>query len=487
MRDALALAFMAALASSEAIQLLERRGAQPAVIGMDIERKHVSDPHARDRLRRRASIKTVSEDLDNMVSLYVANVSLGTPPQQLSVNLDTGSSDLWTNAPNSQLCRSGEDPCAAAGVYSANSSSSYIYLNSNFNISYADSSGAEGDYATDTFVFGGHSIPKMQFGIGYASSSPQGILGIGYPDHEAQVIFGDAQEYRNFPETLVSLDLIQSPAYSLWLNDLDANTGSILFGGVDTDKYHGDLSTLPIQLDPGSSQPEEFFIALTGLSLGGQSIGGARDDAVLLDSGSSLAYLPDDLSEALYKAIDAQYDPTQGLATIDCSVISKSQTLDFSFSGATISVPMAELAIPVQTDSPFGDSGEAQLCLFAIEPAGQGPAVLGDPFLRSAYVVYDLGNNEISLAQTVFNATSSSVKEIGSGKGAVPGASTVTNAATASPGETGGRLGVPTISATAFPSTTPTHTGAAVALGVTKMEMGLMGILAGALAVNFAI
>lgn len=65
--------------------------------------------------------------------------------------------------------------------------------------------------------------------------------------------------------------------------------------------------------------------------------------------------------------------------------------------------------------------------------------MLGDTFLRSAYVVYDLENNQISLAATNFNATGTNVQEIGS---SVPGATDVPNAvATAEVATGGGRLG----------------------------------------------
>ena len=33
---------------------------------------------------------------------------------------------------------------------------------------------------------------------------------------------------------------------SLWLNDQSAATGSILFGGVDPAKYHGELRSTPV-------------------------------------------------------------------------------------------------------------------------------------------------------------------------------------------------------------------------------------------------
>ena len=72
-----------------------------------------------------------------------------------------------------------------------------------------------------------------------------------------------------------------------------------------------------------------------------------------------------------------------------------------------------------------------------ISPTGGSSPVLGDTFLRSAYVVYDLGNNEISLAATNFNATSN-VQEIGTGSSAVPDATVVTNAVTTAAVSTGG-------------------------------------------------
>ena len=47
---------------SSAIQLV-RRDAPPAVVALDIHRRHITNPVKRDQLRRRA--QTVSETLDN--------------------------------------------------------------------------------------------------------------------------------------------------------------------------------------------------------------------------------------------------------------------------------------------------------------------------------------------------------------------------------------------------------------------------------------
>lgn len=56
------------------------------------------------QLRRRG---TVTEQLGNAQSLglYYANVSVGTPPQQLAIQIDTGSSDVWIASSYASLCR----------------------------------------------------------------------------------------------------------------------------------------------------------------------------------------------------------------------------------------------------------------------------------------------------------------------------------------------------------------------------------------------
>jgi hypothetical protein len=371
-------------------------------------------------------------------TLYFANATLGTPAQSQRLHLDTGSSDLWVNTPDSSLCASRGSPCAFAGTYNANASSTYEFVNSDFNISYVDGSGASGDYVSDRFTIGSTTLDRLQFGIGYTSSSYEGILGIGYEINEVQVGRAGKQPYNNLPAQMVANGLIQSNAYSLWLNDLDSNTGNILFGGVDTARFSGTLETLPIQKTSGYFA--EFLITLTALSFGDTEIASNQAQAVLLDSGSSLTYLPNAMTEAIYEMVDARYDSNDGAAYVPCSLASNSSTLKFAFSGPSITVDMSEMVIEVYSTNgrqvTFSDGTPA--CLFGVAPAGSSTSVLGDTFIRSAYLVYDLANNEISIAQTNFNATDTKVQEIGTGTNSVPDATSVANAATATVGAGGG-------------------------------------------------
>lgn len=339
------------------------------------------------------------------------------------------------NTPSSTLCTQKGSPCSTSGTYVANSSSTYEFISSDFNITYVDGSGSSGDYASDTFTIGGTTLSKLQFGIGYESTSQEGILGIGYEANEVQAGRLGKPAYKNLPAQLVADGKIQSNAYSLWLNDLDANTGSILFGGVDTEQYHGSLESVPIQQEV--NEYAEFFITLTSLTLGSTVIANNQALGVLLDSGSSLTYLPDSMVESIFQQTGAVYESAQQSAYAPCALAANTTTLDFTFSSVTISVTMDELIIPFSS-APFADGTPA--CLFGLAPSGGSTAVLGDTFLRSAYVVYDLDNNEISLAQTNFNATSSNVVEIGTGTTAVPDATLVASPVAATAGIAQGQI-----------------------------------------------
>ena len=291
---------------------------------------------------------------------------------------------------------------------------------------------------SDTVTVGSEKLDRLQFGVGYSSTNAQGILGIGYPLNEVQVGRAGKRPYNNLPAQLVADGTIQSMAYSLWLNDLDANKGSVLFGGVDQAKFTPPLLSLPIESASGVFA--EFMVTLTKIQVGNRSVGGDLALAVLLDTGSSLTYLPDSLTQEIYAAVGAVFDSDANAAYVPCSLArNTSAALNFTFTSPTIKVDMNELVLDLVTSSgrrPTFSNG-VPACLFGIGPAGAGTNVLGDTFLRSAYVVYDLENNAIALAPTRFNSSASQVVEIGKGEGAVPGATKVQNPVKATEGLSG--------------------------------------------------
>lgn len=297
-------------------------------------------------------------------------------------------------------------------------------MSSDFDISYVDGSGASGDYATDHLRFNNDqvSLDKFQFGIGYKSTSSISVLGIGYPEDEVQAGKNGKGPYENLPTRLASEGIIASRAFSLYLNDVNATKGSILFGGVDHAKYEGDLVTLPIEQVDGMYR--KFLVTLTGVDLGSRTIRNDLALSVLLDSGASSSYLPDDIAQEILDDLGFKADKDTGSVKVPCSMRNDPRNVTFRFSApASITVPMSQLVLRFGDEyrprQKGGNQGELE-CSFGIEPAQGRRIVFGDTFLRSAYVVFDLDNHEISMAQSKPNVKVSDIQEIGSGDDAVP-------------------------------------------------------------------
>lgn len=258
--------------------------------------------------------------------------------------------------------------------------------------------------------------------------------GIGYANSVANVFTGSGTSYVNLPLALVNAGLINSPAYSLWLDDIKSSAGSILFGGIDTAKYTGQLQSIKVYPSSRSGNVTSFTVAFTSLhatSSSGTDLLTASNYAqpAILDSGTTLTLLPDDIAALVFQELGAVDDKDIGAVVVPCALGSNSGYLKFGFGGAsgpTINVPVSELVLPLTLTSggtPKFKNG-ADACQLGIQAAGDLPILFGDSFLRSAYVVYDLANNQVGLAQTDFNATGSNIVEFASKGAAIPQAPT---------------------------------------------------------------
>lgn len=304
-----------------------------------------------------------------------------------------------------------------------------------FYISYTDGSAARGIWGEDTIRLGkSNNIAEVQgltFAVANKSSSHIGVLGIGYGSLES--LYQDSGYiYENLPQKMKSLGLISKNAYSLYLHvGENIDTGSVLFGAVDHAKYKGDLQTVPIlgylskpspietEINPGPKLDQKrISISLTGLQYEDEVLGSSlalniSDNYVpaLVDTGSTLSVFPRSLLDQIGAAAKGTFSDDVKAYDVPCSG-NENASITFEFSGAIIKVPYNTLLVQM------GD-----VCYLGItqQTSSTPYIVLGDNFLRSAYVVFDLDDSTVSLAQANYT-THEDIENISD---SIPGATKV--------------------------------------------------------------
>lgn len=164
--------------------------------------------------------KSVQVPVSNEEILYLINMTIGTPPQSFSLQIDTGSSDTWVPSKSSDVCQEYPIRCGLGYFVSTLSKTYKLVARNTFQIRYQDNSRIQGDYFTDTVVIGDKSIADMQMGLARYATRGVGILGIGFQSGESIAATDPDLIYPNLVNQLKNQKYINSLAYSLWLNDL---------------------------------------------------------------------------------------------------------------------------------------------------------------------------------------------------------------------------------------------------------------------------
>ena len=217
-------------------------------------------------------------------------------------------------------------------------------------------------------------------------------MGIGLDATQASNV-----KHAGFLDNLYDQGLIASHSYSIYLDDIDASSGSIIFGGYDSSKWSGDLVTLPIVYytdDTPRLQVTWTYLSVTDES-GTTTTLSASDLSypVTLDTGYTATVLPVDMFKYLYTLLGASGPDSNSNYFVPCELPEGYLTFGFGEGPEVlINVPFSELAVPVGNDQ----------CLFGFLPQDQVVVSFGDTFLRSAYVNYDFDAGTIGLAQAAW-------------------------------------------------------------------------------------
>lgn len=214
-------------------------------------------------------------------------------------------------------------------------------------------------------------------------------MGLGYGN-------GVNLQYNNMVDNLFVQNVTKSRAFSVALGSADAsNSGVISFGGVDTKKFSGKLAQMPILGPQGKEQIRRYWVSMDSIGLtksGSNKTYSGGNMAIVIDSGSTLSYLPSSVVTAMAIDTNALWNSDGGVYFVKCDKIPTEASFDFSFNNGTfkISVPWRNF---------FWNTGGNTCVLGAVPTKSSGvTALLGDSFMRSVYTVFDQTSNMIFMA-----------------------------------------------------------------------------------------
>lgn len=261
-----------------------------------------------------------------------------------------------------------------------------------------------------------------------------GIMGLGYSSRMSHKR-SQKRLPPTFVEGLVQAGAIPSRLYSIYMNTLD-RFGSILFGGLDADKYKGPLTTLNLVRNDQEEKVDNFFLYLEEIKMQpfngtSQTILRSSDDSkhlTLIDTGTPKWQLPE---SAFVKIIEHVGVERSGKSWIrPCSEVTRGTAdttyFEITFVGngsntAILRVESADLFIPFtpKDGSAATDKSGQPMCELAVLSVPSIPSrpylITSSSVMRAGYWVFDMDNGQLSLAQANLGANSSNVVQVEAG------------------------------------------------------------------------
>ncbi|KAL1838502.1 hypothetical protein VTJ49DRAFT_2609 [Mycothermus thermophilus] len=323
---------------------------------------------------------------------YIIELEIGTPPQRIKVFIDTGSYELWVNPKCSTSASA--SICQSHGMYYPNKSRSSMYVGGAFAVTYGTGA-VRGKYWSDDINVAMFRIPQVQFAVADDSNYTfSGVLGLGYG-------YPHTVSYPSVLNLMVADGMIMAPIFSVGLGGDQDNFSEIIFGGVNRWKFAGMLEPVPIWPPISQQDPRwlQYWVNVTSVGMtkpGEKSVIYTPRDTftmpVLIDTGSTLSYIREDLVAQIGKQFHATIDHA-GYYIVDCAWRNRPGTVDFGFNRGRMVINVRYKDFIYQQYPGY--------CMLGVQPADVGSTtyVLGDTFIRGAYLVFDQHSDTVWMNQ----------------------------------------------------------------------------------------
>eukprot|EP01065_Artemidia_motanka_P009140 TRINITY_DN1466_c1_g1_i1.p1 TRINITY_DN1466_c1_g1~~TRINITY_DN1466_c1_g1_i1.p1 ORF type:complete len:426 (+),score=170.12 TRINITY_DN1466_c1_g1_i1:72-1280(+) len=337
---------------------------------------------------------------------YYGPITVGTPPQSFQVIFDTGSSNLWV--PSVKCDGAIFKACMNHSKYDASASSTAAACTNPNGCELVLPYGSGvvlGGISEDTINVGGVDVKNQLLGAVtvepgeiWVESPFDGILGMGYPTIAMPP--GTTPPFDN----MMAQGSLQKNEFSFFLSTMDPaqptkQTSALVLGGTDP-KYcaDGTCDFLYTKLNP-LYELFGYWLISGKIMVNGSTVDVCKHGItppgkcdLVVDSGTSILVGPSNRVQPLIDAVNAS-----GVVGSDgimpCSAVKSLPTLHVEIEGQNFPLGPDFYVLRGQTTN---GADECQLGIQGISPLGAGELwILGDPFLRKYYTVFDRQNNRV--------------------------------------------------------------------------------------------
>jgi len=351
-----------------------------------------------------------------------------------SVIFDTGSSDLWLPSQDFQCLNftGSEIPLADCdfGPLFKGTFNEGTIADENFNITYGDGEFLVGPLGYETVSIAGITVDKQEAALpdqGYWSGDnvTSGLIGFAYPALTSAFEGTDPSNdsvpefYNPFFINAIGQGKVDSYFSLVIERGPTGGGGQLALGALPTLSFNHTFASTPLKtvnlfgdadgirnytyytivpdgfVISAPNNPELAFLEFEQMifnELLGISSPGAKP--TIVDSGTTLLYLPNHIAEAINAAFNppAVYSEYEGVFEVDCNATAPSVAVRIG--GEDFYINGKDLLLTGESGlDPF-----TGLCLTGVQPGFEAPYILGDVFLKNVVAVFDVGKGEMRFA-----------------------------------------------------------------------------------------
>ncbi|KAG8904696.1 hypothetical protein FRB99_001337 [Tulasnella sp. 403] len=329
---------------------------------------------------------------------WYGSLSFGNPPQQIKLNFDTGSADLFLIDPKCQTCFLSNHT-----AYIPARSRTFSNTSTPWSTTFGDGSGASGYVATDSAwitvdpagpnTSAQVEVPRLPFAMAttlsssFGKSTPSGLVGLAQDRlsniQGGSTVFSRLVASRQLDQNVLGIRLVKGARPSSMVQPISTGGGEYAFGGVLSQWIVGGqagLTWIPV------TSSNYWGIPMTGVQMGGVSIMDKKTPPrAILDTGTTLVVTSQALASAIHAKIPDAYQAKSSVWIVPCNLSSDRGSANYA-PNVFFVLGGRRFGIPIQDLAWKSASPEATWCVSGIQSGMEDFTVLGSMFIKNHYL-----------------------------------------------------------------------------------------------------